>query len=145
MSRLPGRLRCIGSPRRRDSKPLKKSTETCIVVQHEINVLQAAQPKWNLTIAMFDGENSFSLFKRKGDFIHHIGGLYCGGRKNHHQVGTLCQSVLDRTVPALTGLNVQAVHPHCSPSCAQVFGKALCELAVFMSVAKESKLNWFHW
>src|SRR6266699_545387 len=105
-------LHCIGSSRRRDAERFEKSTKTCIVVQRKINVLQPTQPKRNLTIAMFDRENSFALSQRKGDLVHHVGGLHCCGRKNHQQLGTLCQSVLNGTVPALTGLYVELVYPH---------------------------------
>jgi hypothetical protein len=45
-------LHCTGSFQSRDAERLKKSIKTCFVVESEINVLQAAQPKGNPTFAM---------------------------------------------------------------------------------------------
>src|SRR5213592_2420290 len=136
-------LHCAGSFQSRGAERLKKSIKTCFVVESEINVLQAAQSKLNLTLAMYDRDNSFAIFQRKGDLVHHVGGFHCSGRKNHDQFETLCQSVLDGTVPALTGCDVELVYPHAGTRRTQVFGKAQYELGICTSVAQERKLNWF--
>ena len=92
---------------------------------------------------MDDRKNSFALFQRERDLVHYVGGLDRCGRENYQQLRTRCQSVLDGAIPALTGLDIQSVHPYSGSACPQVFRKAQRELSVFMSVTEERKLSWF--
>ena len=111
--------------------------QTDRVVRAEISILKGTKTKGNSAIAVKNGDHRLAFIQGERCLSEHVRRSDSGWRQNDQHAGAAVHSSFDLSFPALSGADVDFVHPDLRTLRLEVFGEANGKFHVFAAIADE--------